>query len=94
MGSYKAPLRAPLKGSYKGGIRDPIRGGSWVVISRVISRVTIAITYIRGLLPPPMNLQVGTRYLTVYTIIMGADWLQAPNRSLAVPCAVCQGSYC
>ena len=27
-------------------------GGSWVVISRVISRVTILITHIRGLITP------------------------------------------
>ena len=27
-------------------------GGSWVVISRVISRVTIVITHIRGLITP------------------------------------------
>ena len=29
-----------------------ILGGSWLVISRVISRVTIVITYIRGLITP------------------------------------------
>ena len=29
-----------------------ILGGSWVATSRVISTVTIAITYIMGLLPP------------------------------------------
>ena len=42
-------------------------GGSWVVISRVISRTTMVITYIRGLIAPlrtthdpPSNwLQVG-----------------------------------
>ena len=28
-------------------------GGSWVVISRVISRVTILLTHIRGLTTPP-----------------------------------------
>ena len=27
-------------------------GGSWVVLSRVISRVTIVITHIRGLITP------------------------------------------
>ena len=27
-------------------------GGSWVAISRVISRITMVITYIRGLIPP------------------------------------------
>ena len=27
-------------------------GGSWVVVSRVISRVAIVITYIRGLITP------------------------------------------
>ena len=27
-------------------------GGSWVVISRVISRVTMVATYIRGLITP------------------------------------------
>ena len=33
-------------------LKDPytILGGSWVVISRVISRVTILITHIRGLI--------------------------------------------
>ena len=29
-----------------------VLGGSWVVISRVISRVTILITHIRGLITP------------------------------------------
>ena len=32
--------------------RRVLLGGSWVVISRVISRVTIVITYIRGLIAP------------------------------------------
>ena len=51
MGSYKAPLRDLYKGSFKGsykGVQGVILGGSWVVVSRVISRVTIAITYILG----------------------------------------------
>ena len=30
----------------------PLLGGSWVVISRVISRVTLVMTYIRGLIAP------------------------------------------
>ena len=35
------------------GIRPTgLLGGSWVVISRVISRVTILITHIRGLITP------------------------------------------
>ena len=29
-----------------------ILGGSWLVISRVIGRVTLVITYIRGLITP------------------------------------------
>ena len=36
-------------------------GGSWVVISRVISRIAMVITYIRGLITPlrtTMNVQV------------------------------------
>ena len=32
--------------------RVPLLGGSWVVISEVISRVTIVITQIRGLITP------------------------------------------
>ena len=42
--------------------QEGILGGSWVVISGVISRVTIVITQIRGLITPlitTMNLQVG-----------------------------------
>ena len=35
---------------------DPgLLGGSWLDISRVISRVTIVITYIRGLITPPIT---------------------------------------
>ena len=34
------------------GARLLVLGGSWVVISRVISRVTILITHIRGLITP------------------------------------------
>ena len=30
----------------------PVLGGSWLVIDRVISRVTMVITYIRGLITP------------------------------------------
>ena len=33
-------------------MRHYILGGSWVVVSRVISRVTILITHIRGLITP------------------------------------------
>ena len=29
-----------------------ILGGSWVVISRVISRITLVVTYIKGLITP------------------------------------------
>ena len=32
-----------------------VLGGSWAVISRVISRVTILITHIRGLITPLMT---------------------------------------
>ena len=35
-----------------GGFRAVLLGGSWVVISRVITRVTILITHIRGLIAP------------------------------------------
>ena len=54
-------LERPYKMPAQKGL--DLLGGSWVVISRVISRVTIAITYIRGLIAPltitiPMNLQV------------------------------------
>ena len=31
---------------------EDLLGGSWLVISRVISRVTVVITYIRGLITP------------------------------------------
>ena len=34
--------------------REPL-GGSWVLLSRVISRVTIHITHIRGLVTPPIT---------------------------------------
>ena len=30
-------------------------GGSWVVITRVLSRITIVITHIRGLIAPPIT---------------------------------------
>ena len=41
-------------------ILGSLLGGSWVAISRVVSRVTILITHIRGLITPlPLNLQVG-----------------------------------
>ena len=33
--------------------KESILGGSWVVISRVLTRVTILITLIRGLITPP-----------------------------------------
>ena len=36
---------------------DPLLGGSWVVISGVISRVTIVITHIRGLITPLITAQ-------------------------------------
>ena len=42
-------------GTALGFIADSILGGSWVVISRVISRVTIPITHIRGLITPTCN---------------------------------------
>ena len=46
---------------FKGLEASSLLGGSWVVISRVISRVTILITHTRGLITPliPMKLQVG-----------------------------------
>ena len=37
------------------GSQDSILGGSWVVISGVISRITMVITYIRGLITPLLN---------------------------------------
>ena len=37
------------------GIMSSLLGGSWVVVSGVISRVTIAITYIRGVITPLMT---------------------------------------
>ena len=44
-------------GLYRDYYRDPfphsLLGGSWVVISRVISWVTILITHIRGLITLP-----------------------------------------
>ena len=33
----------------------PVLGGSWVVIRRDISRGTIVITYVRGLITPTYN---------------------------------------
>ena len=38
------------------GSRTSILGGSWVVISGVISRVTMLITHIRGLKTPLMTI--------------------------------------
>ena len=32
------------------GLSSPLLGGSWVVVSGVISKVTIVITHIRGLI--------------------------------------------
>ena len=46
---YGVPLRVPLKGSTGNAI---LLGSSWVAVSGVISRVTIAITHIRGLITP------------------------------------------
>ena len=39
------------------GIGIPILGGSWVVIGGVISKVTIVITHIRGLVTIPYDYQ-------------------------------------
>ena len=36
----------------QGGSAWELLGGSWVVISRVVSRITMVITYIRGLMTP------------------------------------------
>ena len=52
---HNTSLKGPFKGIYRDSIRveglGPLRG-SWVVISRVIGRVTILITQIRGLITP------------------------------------------
>ena len=48
MGSFKGSTRGPLR-----GVLGVILGGSWVVIiSRVISLLTIVITYNRRLVTP------------------------------------------
>ena len=41
---------APLSGPIQGSLSRGQLGGSWVVISRVKSRITIVITHIKGLL--------------------------------------------
>ena len=51
------PLQ-PLKGGVPKEIHGFPLGGSWVVISRVISRVTILISHIRGLMPPLITAQL------------------------------------
>ena len=52
-------------------MKAPILGGSWVVVSRVISRITMVITYIRGLITllitthePPSSSTVSGQTLT------------------------------
>ena len=40
-------------------------GGSWAIMSRVISRVTILITHIRGLFTPPRTTHDPPSTLTV-----------------------------
>ena len=68
-------------------------GGSWVVISRVISRVTIPITHIRGLITPlktthepPIMERKATRsrppYHAVFTEQCDSQWatdVRAPS---------------
>ena len=80
----QAPLtlrgRRPVcQGFFKWAIRV-ILGGSWVVTSRVIIRVTILITHIRGLITrlittpePPSNsaIKVLRRLVGVYSGIYG-----------------------
>ena len=46
------PSGVQCKGSLRVGSFEGLLGDSWVVISRVISRVAIAITHIRGLITP------------------------------------------
>ena len=52
MGVYKPQVHLCKQTSRPGpgSATKEVLGGSWVVISRVISRVTILITYIRGLI--------------------------------------------
>ena len=45
----------PHNGLVKIGAEASMLGGSWVVKSGVISRVTIVITHIRGLITPTDN---------------------------------------
>ena len=49
---WGSPLEPPPLGSYRTRIRHRLLGGSWVAISRVISKVITLITLIRGLTTP------------------------------------------
>ena len=52
-------------------------GGSWVVISRVISRITMVITYIRGLITPLITTHEPPSIWVVVNIRVpfGGSWL-------------------
>ena len=52
-GSYISTKLAPPPEDW---FKSIVLGGSWVVVSRVISRVTILITHIRGLITPLRNI--------------------------------------
>ena len=51
---YFGVLKAPQKTRKAATtyVHEPVLGGSWVVISGVVSRVTIVIIHIRGLITP------------------------------------------
>ena len=48
----RAAKQAAKQAGLGGFVLLGLLGGSWVVISRVISRIAIVITYIRGLMTP------------------------------------------
>ena len=52
-------------------------GGSWVVISRVVSRVTILITHIKGLISPFITTHEPPSRLSTFLGLSPCRWLAA-----------------
>ena len=71
-------------------------GGSWVVISRVISRVTILITHIRGLITPLITAHEPPSRFPSRRLLNGAEALQWPQLlsfSLFLSRSLCMCGY-
>ena len=54
-------------------------GGSWVVVSRVKSRITILITHIRGLITPLINTHEPHKYLTWKSYLLTLSLCRSPS---------------